>query len=107
MSTSQPSAVSIGGPQLPTCTASHASVGTSSGLTVDQRRMSSEQATAFVAPSWRERAKNRPPIRRGNSASPLLAAAGPRSGETANDAKSAVASSCWVMARPSNAVYVA
>ncbi len=35
VSTSQPSAVSIGGPQLPTCTGSQGAMGASSGLTDD------------------------------------------------------------------------
>ena len=70
VSTSQPSLVSIGEPQLPTCTASHAVVGISIGVAVGQHRMSSEYATAFVSPSWHDEHDEPPWILRGNSARP-------------------------------------
>ncbi len=46
-------------------------------------------------------------MRRGNRASPLLAAAAPSSGEEVKAWKSFVVSSCCAIADPSYAVYVA
>ena len=104
VSTSQPASVSIGGPQLPSCTTSQARSGTWTVSAVPHRDGDSESATPLVSRSGRDSAANRPPIRRGNSARPLLAAASPTIGDEVKDTKSVVRSSCWLTSRPSKAV---
>src|SRR6476469_6768 len=107
VSTSHPPSVSIGGPQLPSCNASHACVGSWHGSESGQMNGSSANATEFDSRSDLDIAANRPRMRRGHSARPLFAAAFPTIGLDVKDWKSVVSSSCWLMWLPLYAVYVA
>ena len=55
---------------------------------------------AFDSRSALDRATKRPLMRRGNSARPLFAAAGPTIGVEVKDRKSVVANNCWLMRDP-------
>src|ERR1700679_3879242 len=100
VSTSHPASVSIGGPQFPSCSVSHASAGCWQGDALVQTARWSVKATVLVLRSDRDMAAERPCIRRGNKAKPLFAAAFPTSGPEVNDWKSLVLSSCWLMWDP-------
>src|SRR4051794_37709888 len=107
VSTSQPSSVSMGEPQLPSWIISHDRRGPWNDLAVPHRRGWSENAMALLSPSQRDRAAYLPSMRRGKSASPLFAAAGPRTGDAEKSTKFVVSRSCWLTDVPSYAVYVA
>src|SRR5207237_7099266 len=103
-STSQPAEVSSGEPQLPTCSSSQAAAGPCSGTSPDHERPSAEVARLIVSPSPRHNATCVPPTSRGNSATPLLRAAGPVRANALNDVRSALSSSRGVTVAPLYAV---
>ena len=91
VSTSQPASVSIGEPQLPTWISSQPR----RGRVQRHRRAatgssSSSAVRPMVSPSERHSARWRPPTVRGNSAMPLLRAAGPRIGVTSKRRRSSL-----------------
>src|ERR1700722_6317473 len=104
VSTSQPAAVSMGDPQLPSWMTSHEAVGVWHATCSSHRYGFRVYEMVLDSRSLRERAANRPPIWRGKRASPLLAAAAPTIGEDVKLRKSCVSSSCWPMSVPLYAV---
>src|SRR6476619_7671646 len=100
VSTSHPASVSMGGPQFPSCSASHACVGCWQGTESVHANGYSEKANEFDSRSDLDMAAKWPRTRRGNSARPLLAAARPTIGVDVNDRKSVVSSNCWLMWDP-------